>query len=166
VGLAVADDASPSGGKCGVLALGETRIRQRHGERWPPHSLYRVRQHIGSGSPLEPIIGSSRAVRDEHLVFVSATAAIRPDGHVDPDAGVQARRCLEIIDEALRESGAVRDVVRTRVFLSMLPTVTLSQKVHGEILGAIRPASGFIVVRGFLDPRWLVEIEADAVVGG
>ena len=99
----------------------------------PPgqNSLYRMRQHVSSGSPLEPTIGFCRAVRAEHLVFVSATAPIWPDGHVDPDVGVQARRCLEIIDEALREAGAaLRDVVRTRV-----------------------------------DPRWLVEIEADAVVG-
>ena len=62
-----------------------------------------MRQRISSGSPLEPTIAFSRAVRDEHLVFVSATAAIWPDRHVDPDVGVQARRCLEIIDEALRE---------------------------------------------------------------
>jgi enamine deaminase RidA (YjgF/YER057c/UK114 family) len=65
-----------------------------------------VRQHISSGSPLEPTIGFSRAVRDEHLVFVSATAAIWPDDPVDPDVGMQARRCREIIDEALRETGA------------------------------------------------------------
>jgi enamine deaminase RidA (YjgF/YER057c/UK114 family) len=79
--------------------------------------LYRVRQRVSSGSPLERTIGFGRAVRQDRLVFVSATAAIWPDGHVDPDVGVQARRCLEIIDEALRQSGAtLRDVVRTRVF--------------------------------------------------
>jgi enamine deaminase RidA (YjgF/YER057c/UK114 family) len=136
------------------------------GERRPPPSLSRVRQHISSGSPLEPTIGFSRAVRDERLVFVSATAAIWPDGHVDPDVAVQARRCLEIIAEALREAGAtLRDVVRTRVYLVDAAHGETVGQVHGEAFGSIRPATGFIVVHGFLDPRWLVEIEADAVVG-
>jgi hypothetical protein len=91
---------------------------------------------------------------------------IWPDGHVDPDVGVQARRCVEIIDEALRESGAtLRDVVRTRVFLVDAAHGDAVARVHGEVFGRIRPATGFIVVQGFLDPRWLVEIEADAVVG-
>ena len=126
-----------------------------------------MRQHIRSGSPPEPTIGFSRAVRDERLVFVSATAAIWPDGHVDPDVGVQARRSLEIISEALRESGAtLRDVVRTRVFILDADHGAAVAKVHGEVFGRIRPATGFIVVKEFLDPRWLVEIEADAIVGG
>jgi len=126
-----------------------------------------VRQRVSSGSPLESTVGFSRAVRDERLVFVSATAAIWPDGHVDPDVGVQARRCLEIIDEALRESGAtLRDVVRTRIFLVDADHGAVVARVHGEILRDIRPASSFIVVQGFLDPRWLVEIEADAILGG
>ena len=125
-----------------------------------------MRQRISSGSPLEPTIGFSRAVRDERLVFVSATAAIWPDGHVDPDVGVQARRCLEIIDAALRECGAtLRDVVRTRVFLVDAAHGDAVAQVHGEAFGRIRPSTGFIVVQGFLDPRWLVEIEVDAVVG-
>ena len=139
---------------------------QQHGERCAPRSLHGVRQHISSGSPFEPTVGFSRAVRHEHLVFVSATAPIWPDGHVDPDVGVQARRCLEIIDEALRESGAtLRDVVRTRVFLVDAAHGDAVAQVHGEAFGRIRPATGFIVVQGFLDPRWLVEIEVDAVVG-
>jgi hypothetical protein len=66
---------------------------QQDGERCAPRRLHDVRQHISSGSPFEPTIGFSRAVRHENLVFVSATAAIWPDGHVDPDVGVQARRC-------------------------------------------------------------------------
>jgi enamine deaminase RidA (YjgF/YER057c/UK114 family) len=126
-----------------------------------------VRQRISSSSPLEPTIGFSRAVRDGDLVFVSATAAIWPDGHVDPDVGVQARRCLEIIGEALRECGAgLHDVTRTRVFLVDAAHGAAVGDVHGEVFGETRPATGFIVVRGFLDPRWLVEIEADAVVSG
>jgi enamine deaminase RidA (YjgF/YER057c/UK114 family) len=79
---------------------------------------------------------------------------------------VQARRCLEIIGDALRESAAtLRDVVRTRVFLVDAAHGDAVAKVHGEAFGTIRPATGFIVVQGFLDPRWLVEIEADAVAG-
>jgi len=124
-----------------------------------------MRQRISSGSPLEPTIGFSRVVRDGRLVFVSATAAIWPDDHVDPDVGVQARRCLEIIEQALREAdAALSDVVRTRVFLRDPAHGTVVAKVHGEAFGETRPATGFIVVRGFLDPHWLVEIEADAIV--
>ena len=79
---------------------------------------------------------------------------------------MQARRCLEIIEEAVRETGAtLGELVRTRVFLVDAAHGAAVTKVHGEAFGRIRPASGFIVVRGFLDPRWLVEIEADAVVG-
>jgi enamine deaminase RidA (YjgF/YER057c/UK114 family) len=124
-----------------------------------------MRQHISSSSPLEPTIGFSRAVRHERQVFVSATAAIWPDGHVDADAAAQARRCLTIIEDALREAGAtLRDVVRTRVFLADAADGPAVAEVHGEAFGDIRPACGFIVVRGFLDPRWLVEIEADAII--
>jgi enamine deaminase RidA (YjgF/YER057c/UK114 family) len=105
-------------------------------------------------------------VRHERQVFVSAAAAIWPDGHVDPDVGVQARRCFAIIEEALKEAGAtLRDVVRTRVFLVDPAHGAAVAEAHGEVFGEVRPASGFIVVRGFLDRRWLVEIEADAIIG-
>jgi enamine deaminase RidA (YjgF/YER057c/UK114 family) len=124
-----------------------------------------MRQRVSSGSPLEPTVGFSRAVRDDRQIFVSATAAIWPDGHVDPDPGVQARRCLEIIDEAVRElGGTLADIVRTRVFLIDTAHGAAVAKVHGEVFGDSRPASGFIVVKGFLDRRWLVEVEADAIV--
>jgi enamine deaminase RidA (YjgF/YER057c/UK114 family) len=124
-----------------------------------------VRRQISSGSPLEATIGFSRAVRAGHLVFVSATAAIWPDGHVDPDVGVQARRSLEIIENALRGAGAtLADVVRTRVFLVDAAHGDAVAEAHGAAFAATKPATGFIVVKGFLDPRWLVEIEADAVV--
>jgi enamine deaminase RidA (YjgF/YER057c/UK114 family) len=124
-----------------------------------------MRHNVSSGSPFEPTIGFSRAVRIGSQVFVSATAAIWPDGHVDSDPATQTRRCLEIIEQALVEAGAaLTDVVRTRVFLIDPAHGKAIAAVHGETFGAIRPASGFIVVDGFLDPRWLVEIEADAVV--
>jgi enamine deaminase RidA (YjgF/YER057c/UK114 family) len=126
-----------------------------------------VRQRVSSGSTYEASIGFSRAVRVDRQVFVSATAAIWPDGHVDPDPAVQARRSLDIIDAALREAGAtLLDVVRTRVFLVDAADGEAIGAVHGEVFGEVRPASGFIVVSGFLDPRWRVEIEADAVVAG
>jgi enamine deaminase RidA (YjgF/YER057c/UK114 family) len=84
---------------------------------------------------------------------------------VDEDASAQSRRCLQIIADALSEVGAtLTDVVRTRVFLVAAEDGPSVAAVHGEVFGAIRPASGFIVVRGFLDPRWRVEIEADAII--
>jgi enamine deaminase RidA (YjgF/YER057c/UK114 family) len=96
---------------------------------------------------------------------LSATAAIWPDGHVDPDAGDQARRSLAIIAASLCEAGAsLDDVVRTRVFLVDAADGEVVGAVHGEVFRDIRPASAFIVVSGFLDPRWRVEIEADAIV--
>lgn len=123
-------------------------------------------ERVASGSPYERTVGFSRAVRVGPYVHVSGTAPIWPDGHVDPDVGVQARRCIEIIEEALREAGAtLHDVVRTRVFLVDASHGAVVGTVHGEVFGDIRPATGFIVVQGFLDPRWLVEVEADAVIG-
>ena len=111
-------------------------------------------------------MGYSRAVRVGQQVAVSATAAIWPDGEVDSDVAVQARRSLEIIELALREAGAtLADVVRTRVYLVDAADATAVGAVHGEAFGAIRPATGIIVVSGFIDPRWKVEIEADAVIG-
>jgi len=115
---------------------------------------------------MESTFGYSRAVRAGRHVAVSATAAIWPDGKVDPDVAVQARRSLEIIETALRECGAeLADVVRTRVFLVDADDADVVGAVHGEVFGAIRPATGFIVVTGFIDPRWKVEIEADAIIG-
>jgi enamine deaminase RidA (YjgF/YER057c/UK114 family) len=106
-------------------------------------------------------------VRVAQTVWVSATAPIWPDDHVDPDAAAQARRCLSIIADALQGAGAtLAHVVRTRVFLVDRTDGEALGRVHGEVFGTIRPATGFIVVSGFLDPRWKVEIEADAVVPG
>jgi enamine deaminase RidA (YjgF/YER057c/UK114 family) len=125
-----------------------------------------VRQLVSSGSPLESAIGFSRAVRVGDLVCVAATAAIWPDGHVDPSVSAQADRCLEIIAEALGEAGAaLDDVIRTRVYLVDRADAAAVGKVHGAVFGAVRPVTGFIVVSGFIDPRWKVEIEADAVIG-
>lgn len=124
------------------------------------------RQHVSSGSPYEPVIGFSRAVRVGDRVVVSGTAPIWPDGSCDPDPGTQARRCLEIVLEALREAGAGPEhVVRTRTYLTDARDWEAVAGVHGEIFGDVRPASTIVVVTGFLDPRWKVEFEAEAVVG-
>lgn len=123
------------------------------------------RQRVTSGSPFEERIGFSRAVRVGDRVLVSGTAPIWPDGSCDPDVAVQARRCLEIIGEALREAGARLDhVVRTRTFLVDAADAEVVGRVHGAVFGVTRPASTMVVVAGLLDPRWRVEIEAEAVV--
>jgi enamine deaminase RidA (YjgF/YER057c/UK114 family) len=99
-------------------------------------------------------------------VFVSGTAPISPDGSCDPDPAVQARRCLEIILAALAEAGAgPADVVRTRTFLIDVGDAGTVGAVHGEVFGAVRPASTMVAVAAFLDPRWKVEIEAEALIG-
>jgi enamine deaminase RidA (YjgF/YER057c/UK114 family) len=125
-----------------------------------------VRQHVYSGTPLEPALGYCRAIRVGDLVSVSATAAIWPDGHVDPSVSAQAERCLEIISAALGEAGAgLADVFRTRVYLVDRDDASAVGKVHGRVFADVRPVTGFIVVSGFIDPRWKVEIEADAMLG-
>ena len=123
------------------------------------------RQRVASGSPFEATIGFSRAVRAGNQVFVSGTAPIWPDGSCDPDPGAQARRCLEIIVAALAEAGAAPgDVVRTRMFLVDVADAGQVGAVHGEVFGDIRPASTMVVVTSLLDPRWRVEIEAEALI--
>jgi enamine deaminase RidA (YjgF/YER057c/UK114 family) len=123
-------------------------------------------QRISSGSPYEPTIGFSRAVRVGDRVVVSGTAPVWPDGSCDPDPGAQARRCLEIIEAALAEAGAsLRDVVRTRMFLTNAADVTAVGRAHGEAFSDVRPAATMVVVAGLVDPRWKVEIEAEALLG-
>jgi enamine deaminase RidA (YjgF/YER057c/UK114 family) len=123
------------------------------------------RQNVSSGSPYEPVIGFSRAVRVGNRVVVSGTAPIWPDGSCDPDPGAQARRCLEIILDALREAGGgAEHVVRTRTYLTDAQDWEAVARVHGEIFGDVRPASTMVVVQRFLDPRWKVEFEAEAVL--
>ncbi len=124
------------------------------------------RRRVASGSPYEPVIGFSRAVVAGNHVSVSGTAPIMPDGVEPPgDAYGQARRCLEIIVEALREAGAsLEDVVRTRCYLVAAEDWEAVGRAHGEVFAGVRPASTMVVVTGFLDPRWRVEMEADAVL--
>jgi len=111
-------------------------------------------------------MGFSRALRVDDRVFVSGTAPVWPDGSCDPDAAVQTRRCLEIIAAALAEAGgSLGDVVRTRIFITDDGDVESVGAVHGDVFGPIRPAATMVVVAALLDPRWKVEIEADAVIG-
>ncbi len=126
------------------------------------------RQLISSGSPFEPRIGFSRAVRIGDVVAVSGTAPIGTDGKTfgPGDAAAQARHCFEIIGEALAKAGAsLSDVVRTRMFLTRIGDWEAVGSVHGEFFRDIRPASTVVQVAGLVNPEWLVEIEADAVIG-
>jgi len=126
-----------------------------------------TRQLISSGSPYEPRVGISRAVRVGSIIAVSGTAPLGADGQTvgkgDPSA--QARRCLEIIKEALERAGTSLDhVVRTRTLLTRIDDWQAVAAVHGEFFGAIRPANTIMQVSRFIDPDWAVEFEADAVV--
>ncbi len=121
------------------------------------------RRHAASGSPYDSSIGFSRAVRVGEQVVVSGTAPVWPDGEVDPDPAAQARRCLEIALEALAElGGRPEDVVRTRQYVVSAADADAVGAVHGEVFGHVRPASTMVVVAALLDPRWKVEMEAEA----
>ena len=126
-----------------------------------------MRTLISSGSPYEPKVGLSRAVRVGPFISVAGTAPIGPDGQTvgvgDPAA--QARRCLEIIATALEKAGAsLQHVVRTRILLTRIDDWQAVAAVHGEFFRDIRPANTIMQISRFIDPAWLVEIEADAVV--
>ena len=125
------------------------------------------RQRITSGAAFEERVGYSRAVRVGNQVWVSGTAPIMP-GDADPPTGAydQARVCLEIIERALAEAGcSLDDVVRTRIFVTDAALIGEVGRAHAEAFGRARPATTGIV-SALLDPRWLVEIEAEAVILG
>jgi enamine deaminase RidA (YjgF/YER057c/UK114 family) len=126
-----------------------------------------VRKLIASTSPLEPIIGFSRAVRVGNHVMVGGTAPIAPNGTCagKGDVIVQTRRCFEIIGKALGEAGAgFEHVVRTRIFLVRTADWKAVAAIHGELFGKIRPVTTVVEVTRFVDPDWLIEIEVDAIV--
>ena len=124
------------------------------------------RQLVPAESPFAATVGYSRAVRAGPHVHVAGTAPIMPGGADPPeDAYDQAKRCLEIVLAALAEVGAgPEDVVRTRVYLVRGDDWQEVGRAHGEVFGSVRPVTAFVVVAGLLDPRWRVEIEADALV--
>lgn len=123
------------------------------------------RRLIASGSPYEPIVGFSRAVRVGQHVFVAGTAPVMPEGvELPPDAYGQAKRCLEIIVTALHQADAGPEhVVRTRIFATSAADFEEIGRAHGEVFGDIRPASTYVIAQ-LIDPRWRVEIEAEALV--
>ncbi|GGL35254.1 RidA family protein [Phycicoccus endophyticus] len=124
-----------------------------------------TRSAASSGSPYEGSVGFSRAVRVGQHIAVSGTAPIGEGGQVSLDPGQQTRRCWEIALGALAElGGTAEDVIRTRHYITDLDVVDAVSAVHGEIFGAVRPASTMVRVAGLLDERWLVEVELDAVV--
>lgn len=123
------------------------------------------RERASSGSPWEVTVGYSRAVRVGDRVFVSGTAPQWSDGTVDPDPGEQTRRCFEIIDDALATLGSsLRDIVRTRMYLVDADDFQAVGAVHGEFMADALPVNTTVVVAALLDPRWKVEVEAEAVL--
>ena len=125
------------------------------------------RRVVPADSPYVATVGYSRAIRVGPHVHVAGTAPIMP-GEADPpgDPYAQAKRCLEIIVSALEDVGAGPEhVVRTRAYLTSADDWKEVGRAHGEVFGEVRPASAMIVVSSLLDPRWLVEIEAEALVG-
>jgi enamine deaminase RidA (YjgF/YER057c/UK114 family) len=121
-----------------------------------------MRQYISGGSPYEPIIGFSRAVRVGNVVHLSGTG---PVGAEDQDAAVQTRRIFEIAAEALARAGSSLDhVVRTRMYLTRVEDWETVGRIHGEYFSQVRPAATMVVVAQLLNPAWRIEIEMDAVI--
>jgi enamine deaminase RidA (YjgF/YER057c/UK114 family) len=119
------------------------------------------RQNISGTSPFEAIIGFSRAVRIGNVVHVSGTG---PVGAEDLSAAEQTRHVLALIEEALHQAGAkFEDVVRTRMFITKIEDFEEIGRAHGEVFGAIRPAATMVIAQ-LLNPKWRVEMEADAVL--
>ena len=127
------------------------------------------RQRVPANRPWESVVGYSRAVRVGSLVEVSGTAPADEQGNIlgGEDYYAQTQAALEIVVRALRDLGASpADVVRTRVYLRDAARWEEAGRAHGEVFGAVRPATTFVGAAGFVDPKILVEVEATAVVDG
>ena len=124
-----------------------------------------TRKRVASGSPYEKEYGFSRAVSVGDRILLGGTAPIWPNDVVDPSVTEQTKRCLQIILACLDKLGAGPEhVVRTRIYLTDREDADLVGAVHGEVFDEIRPVTSMVVVAGLLDPRWKVEIEAEAVL--
>jgi enamine deaminase RidA (YjgF/YER057c/UK114 family) len=124
-------------------------------------------RRISGHSPYEGAFGFSRAVVCGDRVLVAGTAPIAADGSPPPaDPYAQARLCLDLIGEALGKAGSsLEQVTRTRIFLTRADYWPEVARAHGEVFASVRPAASAVVVSSLLDPAWLVEIEAEAVLG-
>lgn len=125
-----------------------------------------MRKLVSSGSPFEPRIGFSRAVRVGQIVAVSGTAPIAQGGGVACPGDVygQTKRCLEIVAQAIADAGlSLESVIRTRVMLTDISRWEAAARAHGEFFATVKPANTFVEVKGFINREWLVEIEVDCV---
>ena len=126
-----------------------------------------ARKNITYNQPLEKEIGFSRAVRIGNMIAVTGTAPIAKDGSVHAPGNMyeQTKRCLEIIKDVVEQGGGeLQNIIRTRVFITDIKLWKEAAKAHGEYFSKIQPACTFVEISGFINPGWLVEIEADAVV--
>ena len=123
------------------------------------------RRCASSGSPWEPVVGYSRAVRSGDFIAVSGTVGLNPDRSYPPTLAEQTRQALEIIRRAIEAlGGTLAHVVRTRMFIRDITKASEATAIHGEYFRDIRPASTLVEVSRLIDPRALIEIEADAIV--